>query len=1464
MDKQISLPSSIFFQDYCLYNPSRAHKIIDRILDPVQSFAETIQKYSSILKSYISGSQTFEDFCNEVRKYNNSVLCGFVWIHPTISYRCRTCAISPSMSLCTDCFHAGNHQEHDANMFRSAGGGVCDCGDVTVMKVDGFCKHHGPNRVSNNQIPLKYIQSTQIVLPRLIFRFVQYLRSHATFIKSDSYVTIEEFTSLTSFFDLIDDLCNTGSSIRLIFINCLLDTDLYKQFNIQLLSDDLQTITHHVYLQQLKATSSLSLPLSLQTTDLSISFAIKQATCLLDEILFWFIKYQIPERLLKVFLFLLTDMKFKYVFIQSFLNVYGIAISQLTKARNAREKMNISRLVHINTQLFSNKDVTIQAVNEYHLMEIMLSSLYAIFDNIKTKCMNVNHQTTTNYLFAFTIETSYCASALWTIIAHIMTPDYLETTSIAIHHLLIVIKEWLSAIGLKRYTDIRTDEITYHLPLHRYLSILTYISLNYQNNQLKDIFARENETFLLHLAIFPLRIQVVKYEIMTNTIWSYSGYEMQSQSNMYSTVRENLCSYMNDADLYLLQIIVTLVNINTFNEMLFKNFCIPEWLIQKPNTNLPFEKSTYVTLLQGSLIVLASIVAFTPHIALDDFERRRAELIHRLAVQDCVYSYLDEHIAESKGLGIRKHDIQSILDDIAEYISPIIDMSNGPKQGQYRLKGEQYLMKRNDYEWKSLDFLWEDEFDPLFVLNRISRKDIFETTMQRYVKWAKSMNKFSFEMNLWPPYRLHRPKDQFQTNLRCLLQSRYLHGVLFSISYWIMNEKSIHEDILSLVVYLCELAIDDKIRRHKYGEFLNGYASSATEPSQCQTNLTLKNSISLETLTSLEDDTASTVASIPQRSLNIHSAAANDLLERLSELEQCYGSRAIKFDQLSEYEQQVQKEWNKLVETKGSSMRDQMQIKSDSVTPHGSKSNHNTEEHESIVPSIEAAEKMEEIIDGKYETFYKQDDLIINAHTIIEKISFQRVVLDEEKDNSEQNIEENNCTSIEQPLRNLHTMLIQTNSKRLNETQMINMSLVQIFVHLLAKILLTNNDTNNEKTSLNELLANARLKQGKGQIGDGSFYITRFQSHILLWERMIGLTITAFNMIEHDQKPLVPLLLIDPVVLLLRLMLSLPYLINKKLYQILVQAIYNIVYIQGLFAIVSEMSPNEQEIWSSSIFTNTSENNVLRYLRMIAIKLYQANFNSKTKDSKIYSQESINASIRERCSNFLKIAALIQHYLYQSITWWVASRHFQFDFLWESLIKELHIYKLGEPYWFYHNSSILVNCWLDEILSIDNRQSILQIVLKTPTFHSPRFIELPTWYSDLFRSCHNRRCPYCQKIITEPILCLICGTIYSQERCKQKCCAQQTHFIQEHLRTCSGGLNISININSTKTLIQREQHYTYWTSLYLDQHGEEDVNLRRGRILYLNQNRLKFLYSAWISSNLDQIINRWSTDQLEF
>lgn len=72
-----------------------------------------------------------------VKQYDNAVTCGLVWTKNFVAYRCRTCGISPCMSLCYECFHSGNHEGHDFNMFRSQAGGACDCGDVNVLNKSG-------------------------------------------------------------------------------------------------------------------------------------------------------------------------------------------------------------------------------------------------------------------------------------------------------------------------------------------------------------------------------------------------------------------------------------------------------------------------------------------------------------------------------------------------------------------------------------------------------------------------------------------------------------------------------------------------------------------------------------------------------------------------------------------------------------------------------------------------------------------------------------------------------------------------------------------------------------------------------------------------------------------------------------------------------------------------------------------------------------------------------------------------------------------------------------------------------------------------------------------------------------------------------------------------------------------------------------------------------------------------------
>jgi hypothetical protein len=53
----------------------------------------------------------------------------------------------------------------------------------------------------------------------------------------------------------------------------------------------------------------------------------------------------------------------------------------------------------------------------------------------------------------------------------------------------------------------------------------------------------------------------------------------------------------------------------------------------------------------------------------------------------------------------------------------------------------------------------------------------------------------------------------------------------------------------------------------------------------------------------------------------------------------------------------------------------------------------------------------------------------------------------------------------------------------------------------------------------------------------------------------------------------------------------------------------------------------------------------------------------------------------------------------------------------------------------------------------------------------------------------------------------------------------------------------------------RESRSAYWGSLYLDEYGEEDANLRRGRPLFLNEHRFKALKALHVQHRVAQEVS---------
>ncbi len=130
-------------------------------------------------------------FLLKVKKYDTSSICGLVWNVSYVAYRCRTCATSPCMSICADCFKNSDHTGHDYNMFRSGAGGACDCGDECVMNPKGFCKFHGKRDNQNLKVPDDLIKCSEIILSHLLYRLLQFFRN--AYASSSNFLAVLHF-----------------------------------------------------------------------------------------------------------------------------------------------------------------------------------------------------------------------------------------------------------------------------------------------------------------------------------------------------------------------------------------------------------------------------------------------------------------------------------------------------------------------------------------------------------------------------------------------------------------------------------------------------------------------------------------------------------------------------------------------------------------------------------------------------------------------------------------------------------------------------------------------------------------------------------------------------------------------------------------------------------------------------------------------------------------------------------------------------------------------------------------------------------------------------------------------------------------------------------------------------------------------------------------------------------------------
>ncbi|GAB2263939.1 hypothetical protein Droror1_Dr00026073 [Drosera rotundifolia] len=159
----------------------------------------------------------------------------------------------------------------------------------------------------------------------------------------------------------------------------------------------------------------------------------------------------------------------------------------------------------------------------------------------------------------------------------------------------------------------------------------------------------------------------------------------------------------------------------------------------------------------------------------------------------------------------------------------------------------------------------------------------------------------------------------------------------------------------------------------------------------------------------------------------------------------------------------------------------------------------------------------------------------------------------------------------------------------------------------------------------------------------------------------------------------------------------------------------------------------------------------------------------------------------------------------------------------------------------------LTQKWFKHVHTNFEHYSSLRVLHLTP-FAPFQLMRLPHVYQDLLQRYIKSWCPDCEAVQEDPALCLLCGRLCSLDW--KSCCRESE--CTTHSMSCGAGTGVFLLIRRTSILLERNARQALWASPYLDAFGEEDADMRRGKPLYLNEERYAALTSLVASHGLDR------------
>ncbi|CAB1328486.1 unnamed protein product [Coregonus sp. 'balchen'] len=870
-------------------------ELLDCVLDPEKPAADT--EALDWCKCLIAGGEGFEEFCKTVRSYDNATLCGLVWTANFVAYRCRTCGISPCMSLCAECFNNGDHTGHDFNMFRSQAGGACDCGDSNVMRETGFCRRHRLRTGENvPSVPRDLLLMSEMVLPRFIICIIQYLRDGYTepdtSTERDLQKVLQQLEPQISF---LEELTKMGGAMRTVLTKILTNQQIFKDLSMGQEENVYAKKNYEKYLSALKNSGLVSVEekaqsgaaeptpgveagagagtgalgllgaeapaspdesnkeedqdggqsvgqrkrvkLSSTAKDPSIMDSLKHK-CFLEELLFWTIKYEFPQKMVTFLLNMLPDQDYKITFTKTFVQHYAFIMKTLMKSQESDTMSN--RIVHISVQLFSNEELARHVTEECQLLDIMVTVLLYMMESCLIKS-ELQDEENSRHVVVNCSEALLKNNTYWPLVSdfiNILSHQSVAKKFLEDHSLLML---WMSFVSFFQGMNLNKRELSEHV--------------EFESQTYYAAFAAELEAcaqpmwgLLTHCKVKETQEYtrtVVRYCLETLQIWldaiGFVDEPAPNQVTFHLPLHRfyamflskavkcqglHLDSLLPDQEMLMkimvhpLQIQASLSEIHsnmwvrnglqikgqamTYVQSHFCNSMIDPDIFLLQNAILDGEHER--PMLEGALTFLVILSSLRIHLGMADDEILRAEMVSQLCMNDRTHSSLLDLIPENpnpkSGIVPGSCSFEEMLSAVADFKAPVFEPGGSMQQGMYTPKEE----------------VWEKEFDPIMVVLRtVYRRDV-QSAMDRYSAFLKQSGMHTTG-NPWPPYKERTPLHPCYKGLDRLLHCKTLHIVIFTLLYKIwLDHSNMSEHILCMVLYLIELGLDNQVQEDKEDE----------------------------------------------------------------------------------------------------------------------------------------------------------------------------------------------------------------------------------------------------------------------------------------------------------------------------------------------------------------------------------------------------------------------------------------------------------------------------------------------------------------------------------------------------------------------------------------------------------------------------------------------------------------------